>query len=647
MKIHSIYNYSHNPNKQRESSSSNSPYFQNKPQLLKSPEALNRNIPLEAIKAKYLNLAKKCQKDTTFEDWAKKICIPNPQVGEKYLEYALGYALSERLYTSLTQTGTDYTDDIFNIRNTLFENNFTLATVGQDRTKDSLENSNQYLVNRYFAFIAMIDILGTDSVLAAIKMKQHRFENLIEEVLKYRNDNYDFIVDLLVEKTNPINSIEYKGLKLNQKNLHRKMNDFEYSSFYIQHEENKAKIEKLQDKLKILKQNFSEENRKEIKQIYFQISEIRKKDFEAKSDSFKELETQMTEIKAKINALLKTSIKDPIQKIEAFYLHKHLGKNDYRNLLDLNKFISEGQESIKKYLKNEACYILGLQEKEWQIFQELGIPDSCYFTKIFQAGTIFKLNLQTLIQEIPDTIDLENAFNNLKQNEETKKIFESEGYDYKAWSTFDSKRDSIRIDENTVIRKVNMNDIKHSLFLGNQVGCCTAVGSGIRARFAPNYIRDKFVQAIELVVNDEPVGNTMCYLAKINNEYNVLVLDNVEVLKPYNQDPKTLDYFVRMAKQIATNIGAPELPILAGRRHKVRSDKFDIKFAFTNINILGASGKDEMNLDSIATMSLMNELLSPQKTYSTCYSILEDNNTTFDSKFDDIKIESRDLPYNN
>ena len=154
---------------------------------------------------------------------------------------------------------------------------------------------------------------------------------------------------------------------------------------------------------------------------------------------------------------------------------------------------------------------------------------------------------------IADTID------NLEQNKLTRELFEKENLDYASWVGFDEERDVIKYDTNTVIRKVDMNDIKHSLFLGNQACCCTAIGTSTRSEYAPLYIMNNFLQAIELVVDGKAVGNTMCYIARSMNGENILVFDNMEVLPPYKDEKKYLDMFLLFARRLTKNIGKKSL----------------------------------------------------------------------------------------
>ena len=69
---------------------------------------------------------------------------------------------------------------------------------------------------------------------------------------------------------------------------------------------------------------------------------------------------------------------------------------------------------------------------------------------------------------------------------------------------------------NIEVRKTDMNDIAHSLFLGNHASCCTAIGDGCNSWSAPYYIINKCISSIEIVDGKQSIGNTMCYIAKVD-----------------------------------------------------------------------------------------------------------------------------------
>lgn len=145
------------------------------------------------------------------------------------------------------------------------------------------------------------------------------------------------------------------------------------------------------------------------------------------------------------------------------------------------------------------------------------------------------------------------------------------------------------------VRKSDMNDISHSLFLGNHSSCCTAVGSNSNDWSAPNYIKNKLISSIEVVDGSKSVGNTMCFFAEVDGETS-LVLDNIELNSQYQFNDKIRDAIVEYAKKLTEEVGQPDMPIYAGpNRHKVNMDIFPLKKR--NITILGSSGNDKLYID--------------------------------------------------
>lgn len=147
------------------------------------------------------------------------------------------------------------------------------------------------------------------------------------------------------------------------------------------------------------------------------------------------------------------------------------------------------------------------------------------------------------------------------------------------------------------IRKTDMNNISHALFLGNHGACCTAVGTGCNQYSAPTYVMNKLVSAIEIVDNGNFVGNTMCYIALVDGVPS-LVLDNIELKADYHNNDKIRDALMEYAKKLCAEIGKPDMPIYAGPyRHKLRME--DYEFRNHDMQIVGSSGDDELYLDFI------------------------------------------------
>lgn len=127
------------------------------------------------------------------------------------------------------------------------------------------------------------------------------------------------------------------------------------------------------------------------------------------------------------------------------------------------------------------------------------------------------------------------------------------------------------------VQKVDMNNVEHALFLGNYASCCTAVGSGCNQWSAPTYVLSKMVSAIEVLDGEKPVGNTMCYIARIDNKP-ALLLDNIELQNKYQYNDEIRDMIFEYAQKLTTELGQPDMPIYAGiNRHKINMESCPIE----------------------------------------------------------------------
>lgn len=160
----------------------------------------------------------------------------------------------------------------------------------------------------------------------------------------------------------------------------------------------------------------------------------------------------------------------------------------------------------------------------------------------------------------------------------------------------DIKQDKVTTLE---IHKTDMNNIGHSLFLGNHASCCTSVGSGCNQSSAPTYIKNKMVSAIEIVDGDNFIGNTMCYIAKVDGKPS-LILDNIELKGGYQFNDKIRDTLFDYSKQLREEIGKPDLDIYAGpNRHKLNMEH--LPKAIHNLQLIGSTDNDKIYLDFISS----------------------------------------------
>ena len=573
------------------------------------------------------------------KNWLLTLPKEHKKVGEKICSYEFGQELSEQIYRKLCSTGVDYSDSILKLRNKIIETSFAVSLRTLILTDNELFNANSYIEEHFTEIANMIKLLGEDTALYGLDMKAQRFELLLNDLYLYRLQLPQNIMDLLVRMTNPTQSSKYKNLIEERSEIEKKMRCQENMEFYEFHERNKPFINQLKEQVKQCKKS---KNISEIKPLYHQLSEIKRQEFLKKPMQLRRLEDDMTYTKAEINKLLSSSVKDPQEKIDLFYLHKAC--STIGEIESLNQYVSdksvEGKEKFDDFLLSRLAKFYSLTEDETKVINKLKLQESPYFTKLFRvstnsAGTMlvpspyFNDNFKLLLKTLSEGDTIENSFAMLPQNETTKRLFKEQNINFDVWSSYDPDRDILRIDDKSCIRKVDMNNIKYSLFLGNQACCCTAVGQGSRSSSSPTYVMNKFVQAIELVVDGSSVGNTMCYLVNVNNKHYQpkdgipgisvclndqlsLVLDNMEVLKPYNENPKYLEAFISYAKKLAKDIGVEVIPIYAGHRNSFDMKEFP-KVHLNNLYVLGSSGYQSLSLDSLENLFVVGDNISPYK----------------------------------
>lgn len=154
------------------------------------------------------------------------------------------------------------------------------------------------------------------------------------------------------------------------------------------------------------------------------------------------------------------------------------------------------------------------------------------------------------------------------------------------------------------VQKADMNNVEHSLFLGNHSGCCTAVGTGCNDWSAPTYVLSKMISAIEVKAGDDFVGNTMCYIAEIDGKP-ALILDNIELKNKYQYDDDIRDMIFNYARKITEDIGKPDMKIYAcANRHKVDMSEFPLEDK--EFRIIGNTGNMELYLDFDTSAHLIN-----------------------------------------
>ena len=248
-----------------------------------------------------------------------------------------------------------------------------------------------------------------------------------------------------------------------------------------------------------------------------------------------------------------------------------------------------------------------------ELVNKLGISNNKYLGKILSANDECVTGIKKTFKQITKypNKSVGYALNQLENNKDTKKLFDAQGIDYNKWVGYDESSYVPVGNGNVIVRKANMNDVSKGLFLGNEVGCCTAVGSRHYQESAPTYVLNKFVGAIEVVDSDIPVGNTMCYFANVKGKL-AFVMDNIHMHSAYKNNENIKAGIVEYAQKLCEEVGKPDIPIyISGHRNSVDLSEFDSDNCL--ISIIGDSGNDKVYLDSITSCTL----IKPDKYYNS------------------------------
>lgn len=252
-----------------------------------------------------------------------------------------------------------------------------------------------------------------------------------------------------------------------------------------------------------------------------------------------------------------------------------------------------------------------------KIATQFGLAESKYVGKLLGAHFQVVADLKELVQEVRKNPDksLFEIFEMLPSNKITREKFKENGLDYDKWVGFDDsfalvvKKSNNDEDGDVVIRKVDMNNLTKALFLGNEAACCTAIGTGICHAMAMGYVKNKFIGAIELLDNEKPVGNTMCYFGKVDGELS-LILDNIHIKPEYRKCDDIRDGIIKYAQDICAEVGQPNIPVyVSGHRNKVDLSAFESEYYV--LEPIGDSGSDEIYWDC----STDYERIAPGKTF--------------------------------
>lgn len=266
----------------------------------------------------------------------------------------------------------------------------------------------------------------------------------------------------------------------------------------------------------------------------------------------------------------------------------------------------------QKFYKEMTASGYQLKTKGVMPFQFLAAPNAVKgLMKLYKDDRPISFNdLSPLIDLLTNFMKKDSVWNGADKSMQAglaKKTIENSIKDIKpriSLATLEPRTNDAQI----TVQQVDMNNVAHSLFLGNDASCCMSIGSGFKQDIAPNYIMNKMLSAIEILIDGKNVGNTMCYIAEINKKP-ALVLDNVELkqeCRNSNLNDAIRDSIIEYAKKYAKELGVDEMSVYAGfKRNKVSLR--DYSLGYEDARIVGTSGDDVIYIDSIPKQDKFND----------------------------------------
>ena len=336
-------------------------------------------------------------------------------------------------------------------------------------------------------------------------------------------------------------------------------------------------------------------------------------------------------IKQNLNLSMEQAIDKMSQNIKTKQLFEELGidyekwtkidKNSYKKLnisVDLEAVKRKAIENLEEDLNDDLFRLIPKEITE-DIFKRLKKKLGVTFEKSqksnwggdgFNTGTrsYYRLykdrnpitfeDMNSILSEIKNSIN-SNDFWTIKNKDSKIETARSTLYTHLIKMRINEVENALNFKEGENIqievRKTNMYDIKKALGLGNDAQCCTGLGKNSNEWTAPTYIMNKCIGAIELTDKGKFVGNTMIYLAYVDDKLS-LILDNIELKTKYQNNDKIRDAFLDYAKKLCEEIGKPDIPIFAGpNRHKLNMDIYPK--TKHEMQLIGNSGDQEVYLD--------------------------------------------------
>lgn len=274
----------------------------------------------------------------------------------------------------------------------------------------------------------------------------------------------------------------------------------------------------------------------------------------------------------KLGCLTKSAIKDPKDIIDYALITSELCENKdlairFLRMLKSNSFANYDDAKLLIFTE-----LYGLDDipNAKETINKLGIPNSKYFLNFFKANIEYRKMFKDFLQKFannPDKTPLE-VYNQLEMNKKLKLKLEEMGVDYDKYTTSNHKivieniKNEKNGKENISVHKVNMNNVIKSLTLGDEATCCTKI-TGIKAESAIAYAENKMFSAIEILEDDIPIGNAMCFYAYVDDKVS-FIIDNIEVKTPRKCSDSIRDAIFKCAREITKDAGTPDVNIYLG-----------------------------------------------------------------------------------
>lgn len=526
-------------------------FFSTPENVIKYLKILGQKDFVHSFAQKYDNLNESIRVmediDESLPEYQSLLNLTNPTESDEYLR-------NQATINTLKKSFSPNNKDLIKQINTLTSKNRKMLENSLNNWEDkidliyiyaNLQNNDKNLLKKFFELL---------------KVKDKHSNRKLEKIL-----NFFITTDQSWEKHNNLNFIGNKYIK----KLFMASDAFEYNFGRIKDVLNKSKCEKTIDAFNEMPANI------DTKKQFYKLG-INYKNWvrvNPRSNIQKTLmiggEKQKQNLIKSIESDLNDEILDNIPKEEILYLKEILSEKGYtmqetgRGIIPNGGIV--GQINTKHLFKDEKpiefedtpkflCLINKIME-ERKFWKEKNSD-----VVIDDAKEIFKAHLARRLQDV----------SSINTNEKAKPV-------------------------NITVQKADMNNVEHSLFLGNHSGCCTAVGTGCNDWSAPTYVLSKMISAIEVKAGDDFVGNTMCYLAEVDGKP-ALILDNIELKNKYQYDDDIRDMIFDYARKITEDIGKPDMEIYAcPNRHKV--DMYKLPLEDKEFRIIGNTGNMELYLD--------------------------------------------------